>query len=187
MEVILTCGGNQKHLTAKGGKGARTTRRKAKVWRSASLFGWIPVYISVLEIFVLEPFVKPRIAVVVVAICFALSTLVATPQDKDADKPGRHAVKKTEKKDRKKDEKKDDVKDKDKDKEEKKGGMTADTFSGLKFRSIGPAVASGRVMSIAVNPKNKGEDYLGGGSGGVWKTGKAGTTCTPLFDKQRSC
>ena len=43
----------------------------------------------------------------------------------------------------------------DKKEEEKKPGMNAGTFAGLKFRSIGPAVASGRVMSIAVNPKNK--------------------------------
>ena len=70
--------------------------------------------------------------------------------------------------------------------EEKKGGMTTDTFSGLKFRSIGPAVASGRVMSIAVNPKNKFEYYVGVASGGVWKTVNDGTTWTPLFDKEGS-
>ncbi len=70
--------------------------------------------------------------------------------------------------------------------EEKKPGMNADTFSGLKFRSIGPAVASGRVMAIAVNPKNKFEYYVGVASGGVWKTVNDGTTWTPLFDKERS-
>ena len=70
--------------------------------------------------------------------------------------------------------------------EEKKGGMTADTFSGLKFRSLGPAVASGRVMSIAVNPKNKFEYYVGVASGGVWKTVNDGTTWTPMFDHQGS-
>ncbi|MGC2271046.1 MAG: glycosyl hydrolase [Candidatus Sulfotelmatobacter sp.] len=70
--------------------------------------------------------------------------------------------------------------------EEQKTGMTAETFSGLKFRSIGPAVASGRVMSIAVNPKNKVEYYAGVASGGVWKTVNDGTTWTPVFDKQGS-
>jgi photosystem II stability/assembly factor-like uncharacterized protein len=70
--------------------------------------------------------------------------------------------------------------------EERKGGMTADTFSGLKFRSLGPAVASGRVMSIAVNPKNKVEYYVGVASGGVWKTVNDGTTWTPVFDKEGS-
>ena len=70
--------------------------------------------------------------------------------------------------------------------EEKKPGMNADTFSGLKFRSIGPAVASGRVMSIAVNPKKKIEFYVGVASGGVWKTVNDGTTWTPVFDGEGS-
>jgi photosystem II stability/assembly factor-like uncharacterized protein len=70
--------------------------------------------------------------------------------------------------------------------EEKKPGMNAETFAGLKFRSIGPAVASGRVMSIAVNPKNKVEYYVGVASGGVWKTVNDGTTWTPIFDKEGS-
>jgi photosystem II stability/assembly factor-like uncharacterized protein len=70
--------------------------------------------------------------------------------------------------------------------DEKKPGMTADTFSGLKFRLIGPAVASGRVMSIAVNPKNKVEYYVGVASGGVWKTVNDGTTWTPVFDGEGS-
>ena len=69
---------------------------------------------------------------------------------------------------------------------EKKGGMTPDTFSGLKFRLIGPAVASGRVMSIAVNPRDKFEYYVGVASGGVWKTVNDGTTWTPVFDKEGS-
>jgi photosystem II stability/assembly factor-like uncharacterized protein/Ni/Co efflux regulator RcnB len=131
--------------------------------------------------------VKSRLAIVLTTICFAFSTLMAAPQDKDADtKPAAAADKKAQKKDQKKDDKKDDAKDKDKDKEEKKGGMTAETFSGLKFRLIGPAVASGRVMAIAVNPKNKFEYYVGVASGGVWKTVNDGTTWTPVFDKEGS-
>jgi len=129
--------------------------------------------------------VKSRLAIVFATVCFAFSTLMAAPQDKDAEKkPAAAADKKAQKKDQKKDEKKDDAKDKDK--EEKKGGMTADTFSGLKFRLIGPAVASGRVMSIAVNPKDKFEYYVGVASGGVWKTVNDGTTWTPVFDKEGS-
>jgi photosystem II stability/assembly factor-like uncharacterized protein len=65
-------------------------------------------------------------------------------------------------------------------------GMNAETFSGLKWRSIGPAVASGRVSSIAVNPKNKFEYYVGVASGGVWKTVNDGTTWTPVFDGEGS-
>ena len=113
-----------------------------------------------------------------------LSVSGQNSQDKSADKAGPPAAKKSQKKDKKKDEKKDEAKDAPK--EEKKGGMTADTFSGLKFRSIGPAVASGRVMAIAVNPKNKFEYYLGVASGGVWKTVNDGTTWTPVFDKEGS-
>jgi len=114
-------------------------------------------------------------------------------QDKDADKKPAAAsaqpAKKDQKKDQKKDEKKGEDKDKDKkdkDKEEKKPGMNADTFAGLKFRLIGPAVASGRVVAIAVNPKNKVEYYVGVASGGVWKTVNDGTTWTPMFDKEGS-
>jgi photosystem II stability/assembly factor-like uncharacterized protein len=71
-------------------------------------------------------------------------------------------------------------------KEVKKGGMTADTFSGLQFRLIGPAVASGRVVALAVNPKNHAEYYVGVASGGVWKTVNDGTTWTPVFDGEGS-
>ena len=100
-------------------------------------------------------------------------------QHKNADKKNPPAAKGA-KKDQKKDEKKEEPK------EERKGGMTADTFSGLKFRLIGPAVASGRVMSIAVNPRNKSEYYVGVASGGVWKTVNDGTTWTPVFDGEGS-
>jgi photosystem II stability/assembly factor-like uncharacterized protein len=131
--------------------------------------------------------VKSHFAVLSV-LFLALSSLAATPQDDD--KAGPTATKKEQKKPQKKDESKDAAKDKDKDKdkdkEEKKPGLNAETFSGLKFRSIGPAAASGRVMSIAVNPKNKVEYYVGVASGGVWKTVNDGTTWTPLFDKEGS-
>ena len=125
--------------------------------------------------------------VVLFALVLALSSFASTHQDNDADKPGL-AAKKEPKKDQRKDHAEDKGKDKDRDKneEEKKPGMNAETFSGLKFRSIGPGVASGRVMSIAVNPKNKFEYYVGVASGGVWKTVNDGTTWTPLFDKEGS-
>jgi photosystem II stability/assembly factor-like uncharacterized protein len=140
-----------------------------------------------LEIFQLEPLVRLRIAVVFAAVFLTFSFLIAAPQDQSADNAARPNAKKDRKKDQKKDEKKEEAKDKDKkDKEEKKPGMNADTFSGLKFRSIGPAVASGRVMAIAVNPKNKFEYYVGVASGGVWKTVNDGTTWTPVFDKEGS-
>ena len=125
---------------------------------------------------------------------FALLTIVlglfltppsyAQPQDQDTDAGKTPAKVQPPKKDSKKDQKKDEAKPADT--EEKKPGMNAETFSGLKFRSIGPAVASGRVMSIAVNPKNKFEYYVGVASGGVWKTVNDGNTWTPVFDKEGS-
>jgi len=42
-----------------------------------------------------------------------------------------------------------------KDDEKPKDPFSSPTFSGLKLRSIGPAVTSGRVLDIAVNPKNR--------------------------------
>ena len=134
--------------------------------------------------------VKSRVAVAFAIFVLASSAvLIASAQDSDKTAVPAAAAKKNPKKDQKKDQKKDEGKaassqDKDKKDEEKKPGMNAETFSGLKFRSIGPAVASGRVMSIAVNPKNKFEYYVGVASGGVWKTVNDGTTWTPLFDKR---
>ena len=95
------------------------------------------------------------LSTLIISILFAASPALA--QDKGADPQSATAAqpsKKDVKKDQKKEEKKEEPK-KEEAKEEKKPGMNADTFSGLKFRLIGPAVASGRVMSIAVNPKNK--------------------------------
>ena len=60
------------------------------------------------------------------------------------------------------------------------------TFDGLKLRLIGPAAISGRIVSIAVNPRNVSEYYIGVASGGVWKTTNAGTTFTPVFDGEGS-
>ena len=64
--------------------------------------------------------------------------------------------------------------------------MSSGTFAGMKFRSIGPAVTSGRVIAFAVNPNDRANFYVGAASGGVWKTDNAGTTWTPVFDKEGS-
>jgi photosystem II stability/assembly factor-like uncharacterized protein len=60
--------------------------------------------------------------------------------------------------------------------------ITGSLVSGLKFRSIGPAWASGRIADFAVNPRNTAEYYVGVASGNVWKTENNGTTWKPVFD-----
>ncbi len=70
--------------------------------------------------------------------------------------------------------------------EESVGGLSADTLSGLKFRSIGPALMSGRICDFAVNPGKPSQYYVAVCSGGVWKTDNAGTTYEPVFDGEGS-
>ena len=70
--------------------------------------------------------------------------------------------------------------------EEDQKAYTAATFSGLKFRNVGPALTSGRVADIAVDPTNPSTYYLAVASGGVWKTTNAGTTYSPIFDGEGS-
>ena len=60
------------------------------------------------------------------------------------------------------------------------------TFSGLALRGIGPAMPSGRIVDIAVDPRDTRVWYLAVASGGVWKTINAGTTFEPIFDGEES-
>src|SRR5256884_1212207 len=64
--------------------------------------------------------------------------------------------------------------------------MSTPTFNGLKFRSIGPAFTSGRVIGFAVEPNNPSHFFVASASGGVWKTTNNGTTWTPVFDNEGS-
>lgn len=70
--------------------------------------------------------------------------------------------------------------------EPKNDPFNSGTFSGLKFRSIGPAVTSGRVVDLAVNPQNYSEYYVAVAAGGVWKTTNHGVTYEPVFDGEGS-
>ncbi|MCE3283744.1 MAG: glycosyl hydrolase repeat-containing protein, partial [Chitinophagaceae bacterium] len=64
--------------------------------------------------------------------------------------------------------------------------LSSSVLNGLRFRSVGPAITSGRIGDIAVNPDNFNEYYVAVASGGVWKTTNAGLTFTPVFDKEGS-
>lgn len=69
---------------------------------------------------------------------------------------------------------------------DEEGPFSEPTFSGLEWRSIGPALMSGRVADIAIHPHDQSVWYVAVGSGNVWKTENAGTTWTPIFDDQGS-
>ncbi len=64
--------------------------------------------------------------------------------------------------------------------------MKAETFKGLELRNIGPALMSGRIADLAIDPRNPDVRYVAVGSGGVWKTVNSGTTWTPVFDHETS-
>lgn len=64
--------------------------------------------------------------------------------------------------------------------------LSTATFNGLRLRNIGPAFTSGRIVSIAVDPKDSSRYFLGAASGGVWRTTNAGVTFTPVFDNEAS-
>ncbi len=67
-----------------------------------------------------------------------------------------------------------------------KDKLTSATLSGLKFRGIGPALTSGRVVDFAVDPKDRSYYFVAVACGGVWRTTNAGTTFDPVFDGQKS-
>ena len=56
----------------------------------------------------------------------------------------------------------------------------------FKWRNVGPATTSGRIVDLAVDTENPGTLYLALASGGVWKTTNNGTTFEPIFDGEGS-
>jgi photosystem II stability/assembly factor-like uncharacterized protein len=66
------------------------------------------------------------------------------------------------------------------------GPLSSATFAGLELRSIGPALPSGRIADLAIDPTDDKVWWIATASGGVWKTTNAGTTWTPVFDGETS-
>jgi photosystem II stability/assembly factor-like uncharacterized protein len=59
-----------------------------------------------------------------------------------------------------------------------------DSLNNLKFRNLGPAVAGGRVTSVAGVPGQAEIYYVGAAGGGVWKTTDAGHSWDAIFADQ---
>ncbi|HKB80535.1 MAG TPA: hypothetical protein VKH35_12555, partial [Thermoanaerobaculia bacterium] len=59
-------------------------------------------------------------------------------------------------------------------------------FAGLELREIGPAMTSGRIADLAVDPHDPHTWFIASASGGVWKTTNAGITFNPVFDHEGS-
>ncbi len=61
---------------------------------------------------------------------------------------------------------------------------SSDALEGLAFRTIGPAIMSGRIVDLAVVEADPTVWYAATSTGGLWKTTTNGVTLTPLFDQQ---
>jgi photosystem II stability/assembly factor-like uncharacterized protein len=78
--------------------------------------------------------------------------------------------------------------------EKAKAAATADsglkygekTYGGIELRPIGPASTSGRIVDLAVDPRDPRVWYIASASAGVWKTTNAGTTFEPVFEGEGS-
>src|SRR5579864_8851222 len=62
-------------------------------------------------------------------------------------------------------------------------GQTVDQLKGLELRGIGPALATGRIQDVQIDPRNPNVWYVASGFGGLWKTVNRGITFTPVFDE----
>ena len=70
--------------------------------------------------------------------------------------------------------------------EKEKEDSSKVSYSALKFRAVGPALTSGRVVDIAVHPEKPTTYYVAAAAGGVWKTENSGTSFSPIFDGEGS-
>jgi photosystem II stability/assembly factor-like uncharacterized protein len=62
--------------------------------------------------------------------------------------------------------------------------FAAAAYANLTWRSIGPAIAGGRVPAVAGTAQDDQLYYIGAAGGGVWKSDNGAVTWTPVFTKQ---
>ncbi len=60
--------------------------------------------------------------------------------------------------------------------------MNADVLKGIELRSIGPSIATGRVVDVDIDPKNPNIYYVAVAYGNLWKTTNRGITFEPIFE-----
>jgi photosystem II stability/assembly factor-like uncharacterized protein len=63
-------------------------------------------------------------------------------------------------------------------------GQSTDPFASMQAREIGPAGMSGRVADVEVVLSDPNIIYVGGSTGGLFKSVDGGTTWNPIFDDQ---
>src|SRR6476659_8197215 len=66
------------------------------------------------------------------------------------------------------------------------GRFGGQALKGIELRSLGPALATGRIQDVEIDPKNPSVWYVAWAFGGLWKTTNRGITFTPVFDDQSS-
>ena len=67
-----------------------------------------------------------------------------------------------------------------------RGALDAQMLKGIELRSVGPALATGRVQDVEIDPRNPSVWYVATAFGGLWKTTNRGITFAPIFDDQGS-
>ena len=61
--------------------------------------------------------------------------------------------------------------------------LSADVLKGIELRTVGPALTTGRIVDIEIDPQNPSVWYVATAFGGLWKTVNRGITFEPIFDE----
>jgi photosystem II stability/assembly factor-like uncharacterized protein len=61
--------------------------------------------------------------------------------------------------------------------------LTADTFEAMEIRSLGPALVTGRVVDIEIDPNDPNTYYVASAFGGLWKSTNRGFTFDQVFPR----